>query len=117
MVNNSRKTLDAAFGALADPVRRSLLLQLAGGGARVTDLAAQHPISLPAISSHLRILEEAGFIQRRREGRIHHLSLRANPLREAARWLADYQQFWQGSLDSLADYLEKNPQPEKKASS
>jgi DNA-binding transcriptional ArsR family regulator len=108
MVKHSLKTLDATFGALADPTRRRLLEQLAAGPARVTDLASPHPISLPAVSRHLRVLEEAGLIERRRAGRVHRMTLRAEPMREAARWLGEYQRFWQGSLDALADYLEKN---------
>jgi DNA-binding transcriptional ArsR family regulator len=109
--------LDATFGALADPTRRGLLQQLAAGPACVTDLARPHQMSLPAISRHLRVLEASGLVERQREGRNHRFSLRSESMREAARWLADYRQFWDESLDSLADYLNQNqnPKPEGKA--
>jgi DNA-binding transcriptional ArsR family regulator len=73
----------------------------------VTDLAEPHAMSLPAVSKHLRVLEKAGLLRRRRYGRVHELRLEAKPLRDAAEWVEEYRKFWEGSLDRLADYLEK----------
>ncbi len=70
-------------------------------------------MSLPAISKHLRVLEHAGLISRRRDGRMHHLQLEAKPMREAAQWIEEYRKFWEGALDSLADYLETTNQTKK----
>ena len=110
--------LDEVFGALADPTRRRILETLSGGDQCVTALARPHRMSLPAISKHLRVLEHAGLICRRRDGRVHHLKLDAKPMREAAQWLEEYRKFWEGALDSLAAYLEKtNQTTEKKGKS
>jgi DNA-binding transcriptional ArsR family regulator len=64
-------------------------------------------MSLPAISRHIAVLERAGLLQRRRAGRVHHLKLNSAPIQHASRWIDDYRRFWEGSLDSLAAYLER----------
>ena len=64
-------------------------------------------MSLPAVSKHLRVLEKAGLLRRRRYGRVHEMKLEAKPLKQAAQWVEKYRKFWEGSLDRLADYLEK----------
>src|SRR6516162_10161600 len=107
MVKYSSRTLNRTFAALADPTRRQILAHLARGDRRVTDLARPHAMSLPAISKHLRVLEKAGLLRRRRYGRVHEMKLEARPLKEAAQWVEKYRAFWEGSLDRLADYLEK----------
>ena len=107
MVKYSAKTLNRTFAALADPTRRRILQHLAGGDQCVTDLARPHSMSLPAVSKHLRVLESAGLIRRRRYGRVHQLKLQAKPMQQAARWIEEYRKFWEGSLDRLADYLEE----------
>jgi DNA-binding transcriptional ArsR family regulator len=107
MVKYSSKTLDRTFAALADPTRRRILAHLARGDRRVTDLARPHDMSLPAVSKHLRVLENAGLLRRRRYGRVHEMQLNATPLKKAAQWVEDYREFWEGSLDRLAAYLEK----------
>jgi len=99
--------LDDVFGALADPTRRRILETLTRGDQCVTALAKPYRMSLPAISKHLRVLEHAGLICRRRDGRVHHLKLDAKPMQEAAQWIEEYRKFWEGALDSLADFLEK----------
>jgi DNA-binding transcriptional ArsR family regulator len=68
-------------------------------------------MSLPAVSKHLRVLEKAGLIRRRRYGRVHQLKLEARPLKQAAQWVGEYRKFWEASLDRLADYLEKTNKP------
>src|SRR5213595_664487 len=107
MVNYYSRTLDRTFAALADPTRREILAHLARGDRRVTDLARPHDMSLPAVSKHLRVLEKAGLLRRRRYGRVHEMQLNAEPLEKAAQWIEEYRKFWEGSLDRLAAYLEK----------
>jgi DNA-binding transcriptional ArsR family regulator len=114
MVNYSAKTLDRTFAALADPTRRRILAHLARGDKCVTRLARPHAMSLPAVSKHLRVLEKAGLLRRRRYGRVHEMQLQAKPLKEAAQWVEEYRRFWEGSLDRLAQYLEKT-HPKKKS--
>ena len=111
MVKYVPRTLNQTFAALADPTRRRILAQLARGDRRVTDLARPHAMSLPAISKHLRVLEKAGLLRRHRYGRVHQMQLDAKPLRQAAQWVEEYRKFWEGSLDRLAEYLEKQNQP------
>ena len=99
-------SLDHTFAALADPTRRSLLQRLAQGEATVSQLAEPHSISLAGVSKHLQVLERAGLIQRRIEGRTHYLRLEATPMAEAISWLAAYRQFWGDSLAGLSELLE-----------
>jgi DNA-binding transcriptional ArsR family regulator len=106
--------LNRTFAALADPTRRRILAQLAQGDKRVTHLARPHAMSLPAVSKHLRVLEKAGLLRRRRYGRVHEMQLDARPLKQAAQWVEEYRKFWEGSLDRLADYLEKTSPSKKK---
>lgn len=93
--------LDSTFQALADPTRRALIDQLRGGDARVTDLARHYPMSLNAVSKHIKVLEGAGLVERKIEGREHRIGLSAAPLAEAEAWLAEYREFWQTRLDRL----------------
>lgn len=98
--------LDHVFAALADPTRRAILARLARGEASVGELASPHAISLPAISRHLKVLEAASLITRRRQGRERRCRLEPAPLAEAASFLAFYCDFWAGSLDRLGRHLE-----------
>ena len=107
MVKYSTSRLDRTFAALADPTRRRILAHLSRGDKRVTHLARPYAISLPAVSKHLRVLEKAGLLRRRRYGRVHEMQLDAGPLKKAAQWVEEYRKFWEGSLDRLAAYLEK----------
>jgi DNA-binding transcriptional ArsR family regulator len=115
MVKYSTPALDRTFSALSDPTRRAILARLAQGGATVTELARPFDMSLPAVSKHLRVLENAGLMSRRKEGRIHHCRLVGEPLQGAADWLAFYRTFWETRLESLADYLENIDQEEKES--
>lgn len=101
VVKYSTGRLDAVYGALSHPVRRSVLDQLRPHGATVTQLAARYPMSLVAVSKHIRVLEDAGLVRRTIQGREHFLSLEASPLRSAAGWLESYQGFWTDRLDLL----------------
>src|SRR5439155_24805104 len=107
MVKYAPSTLDRTFAALADPTRRRILAHLARGDRCVTHLAKPHDMSLPAASNHRRVLEKAGVLRRRRYGRLHEMQLETRPLKQAAQWVEEYRKFWEGSLDRLADYLEK----------
>src|ERR671918_2940039 len=93
--------LSAVFGALADPTRRAILARLMLGDATVAELAAPFSVSQPAISRHLKVLEKAGLISRRRRRTARLSHLEAEPLREATAWLARYQAYWDESYDRL----------------
>ena len=107
MVEHLETDLDQTFAALSDPTRRAILGRLRRGERTVGELAEPFPISLAAVSKHLRVLERAGLVARRVDGRIHHLSLQAEPLRDAAAWTAEYRGFWNDRLDSLEAMLRK----------
>lgn len=93
--------LSAVFGALADPTRRAILARLTQGDANVAELSAPFPVSQPAISRHLRVLEAAGLISRRRRATARLSHLEAEPLREATAWLVRYQEHWDQRHDRL----------------
>jgi DNA-binding transcriptional ArsR family regulator len=99
--------LSVVFAALADPTRRAILARLADGHATVTELAEPFPISLPAISRHLKVLERAGLISRSRAGQWRSSSLEATPLKEASDWMERYRVFWDGSFDRLDAHLRR----------
>lgn len=107
MVKGNRVDLDAVFAALAHPIRRAILARLAEGDCAVGDLAAPHKVSAPAISKHLRVLEEAGLLEQTPDGRVRRCALKAAPLSAAFGWLIQYRLFWEGTLDALAKHLEK----------
>lgn len=109
--------LDALFGAIADPTRRAILDRLARGEARVTDIAADFPMSLNSVSKHLRMLERAGLVVRSVHGREHRLALNAEPLDAAAQWIQHHRQFWEQSLAALEDFALRNLRKTTKRSS
>jgi DNA-binding transcriptional ArsR family regulator len=93
--------LSATFSALGDPTRRAILERLVDGEATVNELAEPLPMSLQAVSKHLRVLERAGLIERSREAQLRPSRLRGQALGEAARWLERYRSFWTDSFDDL----------------
>jgi DNA-binding transcriptional ArsR family regulator len=97
--------LTATFAALADPTRRAILARLAEGDATVTELAQPFPVSLPAISRHLKVLERAGLIARGRAAQARPSSLRAEPLEHATAWMETYREMWESRLDRLDEHL------------
>ena len=97
--------LSTTFAALADPTRRAILARLAKGEATVNELAEPFPISLQAVSKHLKVLERAGLIARGRSAQLRPSRLQGEALRKAADWLAGYQGFWEESLDRLDAHL------------
>jgi len=112
MVNDRSRRLDAVFLAFSDPTRRAILERLAEGEASGTELARPFSMSAPAISKHLRVLERAGLIVRRKEGRVHRLRLAPEGMEEAAGWMEQYRRFWETRFDELATYLAANPEEE-----
>src|SRR3989475_760361 len=109
MVNQSavKLDLDAIFAALAHPIRRAILEELAAGDATVSELAEPHDVSLPAISRHLRVLEDAGLLQVEPEGRVRRCQIDAAPLSTAFGWLTRYRVLWEDRFDRLAKHLEE----------
>jgi len=105
-VTGAAVQLDATLLALADPTRRAILHRLARGEARVTDLAAPFEISLNAVSKHIRILERARLVHRRRSGREHLLSFDPAPLDAATAWIEAQRAFWRARLEALDRLLE-----------
>lgn len=97
--------LSQTLSALADPTRRAILAQLSKGAATVNELAEPFDISLPAISRHLKVLENAGLISRGREAQWRPCQLNAEPLKQLDGWLGKYRKFWEGSFDRMDAYL------------
>ena len=108
---NSSDPLSAAFAALADPTRRAILARLAQGDTHVGELAQPFAIAAPAISRHLKVLQEAGLIEREVDARWRICHLRPEGLQAAHDWLAQYRAYWEASLDRLAELLEDKPAP------
>ncbi len=107
--------LSATFSALADPTRRAILARLADGEATVTELAEPFPVSVQAVSKHLKVLEHAGLITRGRTAQLRPSRLQAAPMKDAADWLAHYREFYERKLDRLEQHLHtiqrKDPAP------
>ena len=100
-----RSSLDGTFAALADSTRRDILVRLTEGERTVGELAAPFRMSLPAVSKHLRVLEDAGLIVRERDGRVRRCRLEPKPLASALEWMASYGAFWEDQFDSLERFL------------
>jgi DNA-binding transcriptional ArsR family regulator len=107
--------LDETLIALADPTRRAILQRLSRGETRVTDLAGPFAMSLNGVSKHIRMLERARLVRRRRAGREHRLSLDPRPLHEAARWIEGQRALWAARLDALGDLLAEEDRAAAKA--
>ncbi|HJO69552.1 MAG TPA: metalloregulator ArsR/SmtB family transcription factor [Rhodospirillales bacterium] len=111
MVNYNAQSLNRTFAALADPTRRAILARLAEGEATVGVLASPFDISLPAISKHLRVLESAGLIVRRKCGRVRRCAILPGPIVAADAWINHCRRFWEAQFDSLESYLDEKPNP------
>ncbi len=114
MGERNSASLDNVFNALCDPTRRAILARLTDTDARVTDIAAEFPISLNSISKHIRMLERAGLVRRSVNGREHVLSLDAAPLSEAAMWIDHYRGFWEGRLAALEAFVTRQQKRKRK---
>ncbi len=97
--------LDTILGAISHPSRRAIMARLTNGPARVTEIAEPFDMSLNAVSKHLKVLERARLIHRRKQGRDHVIELRAEPLQEVATWVHEYERFWGGHLDRLEHFF------------
>ena len=100
------ETLDATFAALADATRRAMLMRLAHGEATVNELARPFGLALPTISKHLRVLERARLIEKRKQASRRLCRLRTPSLKEASEWIEKYTLFWESTLDSLAGFAD-----------
>lgn len=109
MVNYSQHRLDLAFGALAHPIRRGILARLSAGEATVAELAKPFKVSAPAITKHMRVLEDAGLLSRTKAGRTHRCRLEQKRMKEAQAWIERHRQFWNDRFDALERYLKENP--------
>lgn len=101
----STDQLSATFAALADPTRRAILARLASGECSVSELAEPFEMSMPAVSKHLRVLEQAGLISKRRDAQKRPCRIEAAPLRDVAEWAERYRHIWEERLDRLDAYL------------
>ena len=101
--------LSSTFAALADPTRRAILARLAEGEATVKELAEPFPITVQAVSKHLKVLERAELITRGRSAQLRPSRLQGSPLKEAVDWLENYRRFWQESFDRLGARLQEGP--------
>jgi DNA-binding transcriptional ArsR family regulator len=100
--------LSRTFAALADPTRRAILGRLAEGEATVTELAEPFPITVQAVSQHLKVLEQAGLVTRGRTAQLRPSRLEGAPLRDAVEWLEQYRRFWEGSFERLEERLNEH---------
>ena len=94
------------FAALGDPTRRAIVACLAGSDATINELAEPFDMSLQAVSKHIRVLEDAGIVQRKKIGRSHHCRLNASAVTDAKQWLDEIETSWHQRLDNLSDYLD-----------
>src|SRR5829696_9578213 len=106
-MNMATDQLSTTFAALADPTRRAILARLSHGEATVNELAEPFPMTVQAVSKHLKVLERAGLIARGRTAQLRPSRLQGDPLGEAAGWLAGYRGFWEGTFDRLDEHLRK----------
>ncbi len=106
--------LSSTFAALADPTRRAIVARLAAGECSVTELAEPFEMSMPAVSKHLRVLEKAGLIARRREAQRRPCRLEPGPLKDVADWAERYRSIWEQRFDRLEAYLHELKAKEKK---
>ena len=109
MVKYNQDQLDLVFGALAHPIRRGILARLSSGDATIAELARPFRVSAPAITKHMRILEDAGLLSRKIQGREHRCRLEQKHMQQAESWIEDHRKFWNERLDALERYLKENP--------
>lgn len=107
MLKGKSVELDAVFAALAHPIRRAIIERLAEGPCTVGELAGPHKVSAPAISQHLRVLQEAGLLEQTPDGRVRRCALKVAPLSAAFGWIVQYRLFWEDALDRVARKVER----------
>ena len=104
--------LDATFHALADPTRRGMLASLAKGEKSIGELGEPFRMTFAGVSKHVKVLEDAGLVDRRKVGRTHLIRIEAKPLEEAERWLRQWEKFWSGRLDRLEALIQRDNRKE-----
>src|SRR6202790_1032469 len=112
--NESMDQLTDVFTAISHPTRRAIIGQLAAGPARFTDIAEPFDTALNSVTKHLKLLERAGLIERKKLGREVFISFRGEPLREVAEWVHEYEQFWKERLDQFEKHFKDKRKKEKK---
>jgi DNA-binding transcriptional ArsR family regulator len=105
MVQHCASTINRVAAAISDPTRRAILERLARGPARISEVAGPFSMTLTGFCKHVRVLERAGLVRRTRRGRDNTLELSPEPLREVARWVLKYEQFWNARLDRLQEFF------------
>jgi len=103
--HRAHASIDHVVAAISDPTRRAILDRLARGPARISEVAEPFPMTLTGFCKHVRVLERAGLVRRTRRGRDNTLELSPAPLREVARWVLQYEQFWNDRLNRLHDFF------------
>jgi DNA-binding transcriptional ArsR family regulator len=112
--NEFMDRLTDVFTAISHPTRRAIIGQLAAGPARFTDIAEPFDTALNAVTKHLKLLERAGLIKRKKQGREVYISLRAEPLREVAIWVHEYERFWNTQIDQFQQYFQQKKENKEK---
>lgn len=107
--------LDAVFAALADPTRRRIVERLAHRPLTIGEIGSEFPISQPAISKHIRVLEDAGLLQRTIEGRVHYCTISPQAMQEVSAWIESQRRYWNGALDRLERLLDKQSNEKRKS--
>jgi DNA-binding transcriptional ArsR family regulator len=115
MVQYQTGSMDRVTAAISDPTRRAIIERLAEGSARISELAEPFPMSLTGFCKHVKVLERAGLVRRTRSGRDNTLELSPEPLRDVARWILKYEQFWKARLDRLEQFFAKNTKKKENA--
>lgn len=110
---NATATLDSVFSALGDPTRRRIVERLARGRQTISEVSTGFAMSQPAISKHVKILEQSGLVQREIAGRVHHLRLSPKAMRAASSWIETQRKYWNATLDRLDAYLQDTAEKEK----
>ena len=105
-----KQQLSTVFSALSDPTRRAIIERLSAGEASAGELAAPFGISKPAISKHLKILEKANLILRKKDAQWHRFQLQSDALKSASDWIDHYRHFWEAQLDALSEFIDRNSQ-------
>ncbi len=114
MVKYNENQLNSLFGALSDPTRRRIIEKLSHDDLIVTEIASEFKMSLPAVSKHIKVLEKAGLVKRKKEGKLHKISYEKEAVKSAWSWIGQYRKFWEASLDSLEQFLDNKSSKEKK---
>ena len=108
---DAEQVLDRVFKALSDPTRRSIVIQLSHGEATMSEIAGRFDMSLPGVSKHVSVLEDAGLVHRWRSGRSRRCRLQVERMETANAWLASQTEFWTDTLDALSQFVENGADP------